>query len=121
MDNLHLVTARAVILNETKKGWVGAKPLDYRHPEFVFRIRRFSHQCKRAARSSLRVMYVRCRATIILRYIIWSKDVQGEMLVPLLHDLERVAGEGSDGGQKMAVLVDVGRQDKIVICVGRGS
>lgn len=65
-------------------------------------------------------MNVRCWATIILRYVIWSKNVQREMLVPLLHDLERVAREGSDGGQKMTVVVDVGRQDKIVICVGRG-
>lgn len=120
MDNLHLITTCGVILNETEEGRIGAKPLDHVHLEFVLRIRCFSDQRKSAARSSLRVVYVRCRAMIILRYVIWSKDVKGEMFVPLLHDLESVAREGSDGGQKMTILVDVGRQNKIVICVRRG-
>lgn len=88
-----------MVLNETEESWIGAKPLDHGHQKLCLGIGCFSDQSEGTVGCSLRIMYVRSGTTVIFTDIVWRENVQRKMFVPVLHYLQGVTREGSDGGQ----------------------
>lgn len=99
MDDAHLGRSLAMVLNEAEIGGVRAQPLYDLHFEFIFSVGCFGDQGEGAVGSGLRVMHVSRGTPTILGDIVRSKNVKGEMLFPVFHDLQCVPGEGCDSSQ----------------------
>lgn len=112
IDDVILFVTLAVVCDESKERLVRLPPVRLAQIVFSEMLKRLRNNRKCPVRGRLSVSHVLCGLREVISNALQRQDVKREMLGPIVHDAESVAGKCGDSGKKMTMFIDIGWENE---------